>query len=753
VWTQESRKGLMSLAATSLLALAVAVLTLKLWDCKLGVPFAYDHDATLTLTWVKTLVDNGWWMTNAYLGAPGRMETHDFPANASLHFAILKGFALVAPDTATIVNVYFVLSFPAVALAALVALRSMGLSRPPAVAGSVLYAFLPYHFWRGEPHLFLAAYYMVPLVLMVVAWIARGDQFLIVAREGGRRGRVELGSGKAVASLLICAAVGLDFPYYPLFACFFLALAGLYTAARGDARALTRGAVLVAVTAASFAVNVLPNVLYHRRNGPNPSPQHITYRPWQDGEVYGLTVTQMLLPAPNHRVPALARLRDKFYAGTPLTSEGDAMALGTIGSIGFLLSVGCLLACQRHASGPGRLCHAFGLLSVLAVLLCTAGGFATMFNLVGITIMRTYNRVSIFLAFAAIATFFVAVDALAARYASRGWPRALASCGLAALLVLGLLDQTAQTYIPPYEAVAKEYQSDGEFVARIEAAVPVGTMIFQLPYVAYGSYANASHQMVPYCHMRGYLHSHALRWSFGAMHGRPDDALHARIASLPLEDGLRDLAYVGFGGVYVDRLGYADHGAEVEGRLRRALGSEPLVSGNGRFSFFAMGDYVDRLRSQMRDEEWALRRDLVLHEPRLTWGSGFYPEESSPSDRWRSCATRGRLEVYNPSDRPRLVSLSFAATTYSPGAARLVLRGPGFADGIAVDPAGKPYTRVIEVPPGRHAIRFTCTAKPVVLSAERTLVFALHSPRLAEVAPEVAQRPAGASASESGVRR
>jgi hypothetical protein len=43
-----------------------------------------------------------------------------------------------------------------------------------------------------------------------------------------------------------------------------------------------------------------------------------------------------------------------------------------------------------------------------------------------------------------------------------------------------------------------------------------------------------------------------------------------------------------FSGIYIDRYGYADRGANIEAQLAQLLGEEPLVSGDGRHSFFLL---------------------------------------------------------------------------------------------------------------------------------------------------------------------
>ena len=252
------------------------------------------------------------------------------------------------------------------------------------------------------------------------------------------------------------------------------------------------------------------------------------------------------------------------------------MALGTAGSVGFVFLVGCLVWCQRSTSERGQLYFLFGLLIVFAVLVASVGGFGTFFNLIYMRITRTYNRTSIFIAFFALAGAFGAVDDLCERLGGRGKGALLAAILAPCLLVAGLWDQTSKTYLEPFALVQQEFASDAAFVAQIEAAVPEQTMVFQFPFLSYCSYENTSHIMMPYDHFRGYLHSRKLRWSFGAMHGRSGDELQAGIAKRPLPECVRLLVEAGFGGIYVDRNGYPDHGAEIEATLYSLLRRPPL---------------------------------------------------------------------------------------------------------------------------------------------------------------------------------
>src|SRR5262249_29767186 len=262
------------------------------------------------------------------------------------------------------------------------------------------------------------------------------------------------------------------------------------------------------------------------------------------------------------------------------------------------------------------------------------------------------------------------------------------------------------------------------------------TMVFQMPYVGFLSYANSSHKMLPYSHFRGYLHSHRLRWSFGAMHGRFEDSLHARVAGLPLEHALRALAFLGFGGVFVDRYGYPDSAQQLEGNLRTFLGTAPIESRNGRLAFFDLADFVQRLRQGYTEEAWQQERNRICYGPQIEWGAGFHVEETNGSERWRWCGTDGTFTVRNPADHPQHVSLRFVARTCRAGAAVLRIDSTTFSESLEVDTPGAKFARTLQVPPGRLPIHFHCTALPYIEPQPgRTLVFSLAELQLEEIDP------------------
>jgi phosphoglycerol transferase len=710
-------------ALVAVVAVGLSAWVLGIGKLSLRIPFSYCGDTYPVLVWIKSVVDTGWWSPNPYLGTPGRMEMTDYPTNPSLHLIVFRVMAWFSHDPAILLNIYYLMSFPLVALAALAALRALGISNFFAAAASLLYTMAHYHFYRGEPHLFLSCYYMVPLVVLVIAWVWREAAFLVVRRHSGRLG-LELKSRHALGSLLICVAVGLDSTYYPLFAAFFLLCAGLVVSfMKANRLTALRTLALVGVIGCVMVVNTSPTMLYQLKYGPNPSPLHNSNRDWVEVEMFSLKIMSMILPAQGHPLSGFQELRDRYYARTLVPSSSDSMSLGAVGTAGFLFLLIRLFMVTRPNTERGQLYALLSLLTVFAILAATTSGLITMVNLTVFPLARCFDRMSIFLLLFALAGLFAAFDSLRARYASSGWRAGLARGVVVCLVPLGVLDQAGSNYMPPQAPIKADYQNDREFIRRIEASVPPGTQVFQLPYCSFLG-TNAAGRMDNYSHFRAYLHSTTLKWSFGAMHGRADDLVQAYAAVKPLPECLENLAYLGFAGIYVDRRGYLDDGAQVEAELHRLLKCEPLVSVNRQLAFYDLAPFVCTLRKRCTPEEWAAHAYAARYGPILCWLQGFYPEEEAGGCRWRWSQSEGNLRIVNQSCKAQPIRLKFVSKTYYSDEADLVITGPSFSDKLAVSSGGSAYERVVTIPPGNSEIQFLCNAR-AYQHPSRTIVFQL----------------------------
>ena len=141
------------------LASAGAAFAIRLWEADLKSPFSYTDDGLLMLSLVKMVLGEGWWFTTSSLGFPFGQELYDYPfaAGNTLHILGLAGLGVLLGDPVLVLNVFFLLSFPLIAVVAFLVFRRLGISIVVSVFAGSVFAILPYHFARNVDHLFLSS--------------------------------------------------------------------------------------------------------------------------------------------------------------------------------------------------------------------------------------------------------------------------------------------------------------------------------------------------------------------------------------------------------------------------------------------------------------------------------------------------------------------------------------------------------------------------------------------------------------------
>jgi phosphoglycerol transferase len=552
-------------SASAVLPLLGAVVLLRLWQGDLGIPLEYFGDVNLQHLLVRSVIENGWFYENARLGAPGGQELYDYPvlSGDTLNVVVFWLLGLVGLGSAAALNLFYLLTFPAAGLAAYLVLRRLGAEQGPSLVCSVLYGLAPFHFIRGETHLWLSAYYAVPIGAYLALAVLGGDDLL-----GRRRGLLITGALAAVVALASGSF------YYSAFTVVLVAAASLlrFVGTR-ERRALLAGGFVVGVLVAVSLVQLAPTIAYRAANGRN---EQVAKRFSHESEVYSLKLTQLVFPLDEHRIDAIGRIKRKYSEHFP---PGDARAatLGVVASAGLFWLFGVAFAALAGRRPRGRHAH-LAALALTAFLFATVGGLGTLVSAVW-SQTRAWNRLSIFIAFFALAAVALGLGALRRRLGTPAF-----AAVLAAVLAVGLYDQTSDAFVPAYGPVEAQWEHDRAFVRSLEDRLPERAMVVQLPYETFPE-PPAARQAI-YEPVKPYLHSSDLRWSYGAMRGRPADWLDA-LAGRPASEVIAEARERGFAGLLVDRLGYADDGAAVEAELG-VLGAEPLRSPNGRFLFFGL---------------------------------------------------------------------------------------------------------------------------------------------------------------------
>jgi phosphoglycerol transferase len=553
-----------------------------LWRGNLEAPLEYTSrgDAYFNYMVVKTVLEGDWVHTNASLGAPGEMELYDFPMTNDLNLLMIKGLGCISPDAFQVVNLFYLGTFLLASWTALFAFLRCGVSEPLALGGALTFGFLPYHFHRGQNHLFLSSYMAIPPIGLVVLWVAEGRPLFLVRDERTRRLRFRCGTEAAIAAVA-CLLLGGSDVYYAFFGSFLAITAGMMAWLRFRSRAGVLDAlVLVVLISGLVLASIAPCLLHGWRSGFNPVPTKFGY---MEAEIYGLRIANLIKPAPGHWIYSLVH---PGYTERPI-NENRYSYIGVSGVLGFL---SLLMVLMTHRPLEGRLGPLLSLsrLNIAAVLLGTTGGFGLLFARMISPQIRAYNRICIVIAFYSVLAFLLLLEALRERVSAAGPRRALTMVMTAWLLGTGLVSQAPLTARPNFRALAESFTHDRAFIESIESSLPPRAMVFQLPYLAMPEASEKPRRMGPYAHLRGYLHSRRLRWSYGAIHGRSTARWQEELAKTPPAAMVAALRKAGFAGIYLDRRGYRDKAEQLETGFRKVLGSEPLSSGDGRFLFFKL---------------------------------------------------------------------------------------------------------------------------------------------------------------------
>lgn len=672
-----------------LLCLVIFGQIVNIKEANLGIPFSYDGDALYYGTLIKTYLDNGSFFDNKFLGAPGSLNWRDYPETLdNLNLFIIRTIALFSKQWPVVLNLFYILTYPLVGICALYTLLQMKVKTATAFVGSLLFTFLPYHFTRGESHLFLSAYYAVPLAMLIC--------YRINQEQGWRRW----------SSIISCLILGSTGPYYAFFGGFFIFVTGIYTSLEKKRwRDLLVASLFVSTILAVTVIHLAPNIIFSNENGWN---NFFIRRNLGETEIYGLKIAQLLLPIDFHRVPLLDNLKYFYNKESFLINENEAATLGIIGTIGFVLLVvfrifNSHLVAKENVVNQLKL---WGSLVIGGVFLGVVGGGGSILSLFGFSQIRSYNRISIYIAFLAILAVCILIDHFFYGKAKKGFRRRYHLL-LLAILAIGLLDQTPW-YTHRYEEVAKKYMAEASYFDRISSVVKNDRPIFQLPYVSFPENPLVG-EMESYENIKPYLHSNGLRWSYGAMTDRYFDLWQRELSHAPIEEMVRSLKRAGFGGVLINKGGYTDGGTALEKELSEILRAQPLRDEQSRFSFLYFGEMKEKPEPDF---------------PVLTkWVDGCYPAEASINSSWRWCKKKATLIVINPDKKDHRVKFEMGLASGSVGQSRLWVNGL-INILMEIDSIESKIVEEIVVPPGRHLVTFVSEAAPLDSAKDqRWLVF------------------------------
>lgn len=586
-----------------ILSLLIFISLFQLWKADLHQPFfSYSHDSLVSVFEAKIIIDDGWFFSNNFIGLPhltDKFYLHDFPLNADLfNFFILKILANFSSDPFFVSNCFFILTFALISATAFAVLRHFQISVFTAVIISVLYSFLPYHFYRGIWHLFLSNYAVIPLSIMVALWIASNKIKLVDLNE---KNQFYFTPNRFfLIALLVSFFAATNGIYYALYSCVIFVFAWFLLALR-NGKFLNRDAfsTLFLCFAIIFLLIglYLPCFAYWFHNGMN---QAVANRDIEQSEIFALKIYNLFLPVENHYLNYFGQVKKMFNEAAP-QFEGSLGSLGIAGSVGFVFLILWLVAksqgdenLQRKSffkktlekfslnKNDENLISNLAGLNLLTVIYATAGGLV-MFVAISFPMLRSHARFSIFIGFMALFLMAIIFDKIAQK------KKIISHIFLSVIFILAVFDQVGRVSLATLQPaeIKRKFASDRDFVQKIEQSLPPQAMIFQMPLIYFPEADN-------YDLMVGYLNSKNLRWSYPAMKGREADLWQRQVVKLKFADFIAELKKAGFAGIYIDRINMARDEKKYnwrdlrkfESQLRSVAKAPPLVSQNMQLVFF-----------------------------------------------------------------------------------------------------------------------------------------------------------------------
>ena len=403
-------------------------------------------------------------------------------------------------------------------------------------------------------------------------------------------------------------------------------------------------------------------------------------------EALALRLTNLVLPAPGSRIGALRRITARYdNAIAPGYCEACYASLGTVGTVGFgwlaLCGLGTLLGAAVGASQAACL-HTRAQARRSRWRSAASAASARLLELFVTPDIRAWNRISVVIAFLSLLAAGLLLDSLVTGLNGRRWRQCTRrrAAGRSACVRCLRPDQRRvhprlrgdRATVAQRQRVRRGDRGAASLVAR--ACSSFRTCRSPRAIRRPRSVVRWRRTRPSTSRSAGYLHSSTLRWSYGAIKGRPADWA-AQLAGQPLSLVTAAVAAAGFEGVWVDPAAFNPAKAnQVHSALRSLLGVQPLVSPDRDLWFFDLRPYLARLERTHTPAQLTALREATLH-PLST-----------------ACVAGG-LKLVNPSTFPRPATLTVRLSDRV--LSRALVLDPGSTIVTLSDLGAAPMTQVL----------------------------------------------------------
>jgi phosphoglycerol transferase len=570
---------------------------LGLKNVDLNVPFRYEGDAFGCLTAAQNFITGNGRYLYTNMGAPGVVSIANWPDSSNIHYFGMWILSLFIKEPGLLINIFYILTYIFISISATISLRLLNITPMTSILGGVLYSLLPYHFYRGENHLFLSVYTIVPFACVLILWIINGEicfNKIKPTSDKFYKNIFSVFNYKINISIIIAIFIGMDLSYYIFFSCLGISFAIIWNFLQErNFRKTFSSAVILLTVIISTLVNLIPYIITIF-NGIESGIAGT--RDSHGVEFFSLKISQLVLPVPNHRIHFFFRIR-RYYDDKILNNPNE----NYMSSLGLLISAGLIISfligmMRFRNTGKNRPVEAgiqhSAVLNVFMVILGITGGISSLIAFI-IPSIRCYNRLSIYIAFYSLYIVVYYLNYFLLKLKTRNISKMVI---IAVIGILSALDMVSASNAVKGREREEQYYTHKEFVKKIEDVTPAGSMIFQLPFVPSDHHTGFGN-MGKYQQFFPFIHSNSLRWSYRAQQGSEIEKWQNRIGCMPVESMLKHLAGTGFMGLYIDTFGYTN--AEYNNLkydILTTTGVKPIISKDGRMVYFYLEKYFEDLK-------------------------------------------------------------------------------------------------------------------------------------------------------------
>lgn len=690
--------------------------SLELYNKNLKAPFEYSGDVVGVFSEIKNMTLGNGLFYNPNLAAP--FGSNQALANKGylLHYLFIYFIGVFTKDAALILNLFYLLSFGLVAFTAFISFRLIGFKNSICTVMAIVYSILPYHFFRYEQHIYLAAYYTVPLSCVVLIWFFTGKF------ENGKSiiKKAKFINVNILVGMFFSFLLGISDFYYSAFYLIFLCfLTFCMLVSKRKIKYFYFGFVNLIANLFGILICYLPYLYDKVREG----IRHVQYndRTAEGLDYYSLKISQLIMPIQNHRITFLRNIREAFDQAFTYVTENSMSSLGLVLTIGFILSIFVILCFKANNDKKLKFLSKLGILNIFAILLSVNGGLSAFIAFFVTAVIRCYTRTSVYIAFFSAVAVCVGLDYLREKIIEKQHGKKIINVILIMILLIAAVDQiplnaangsifnpTTGKYEYTISEVEELYYIEKRFVENIERISAPGTNILQLPIVSnYYSSLYPNGNTSAYTQMRPYLHSNGnLYWSYGSIVGDTTDYWLRNLNKIEnFKEQINTAVVYGFTGVYVDSKGYTEEELKnVLDIMSEISLDEPIVSESQELYYWDISNYAENYLSTLKDEEL----ETIQHQMSLYYGfeTGCISTQKDENDTLSYLDKEASISLYNFEDTSYAVLLTGEIITSNSCNVKITLDGNKIYDDIITE--SEKLNLDFTVGTGLHEIQIEC---------------------------------------------